>query len=182
MTDTPSVLIAVTDFGIEEPELLEPIKALREAGIDVTVASTSGSTIQTVTGDKDWASTLEADTTLAEASVDDHDLLVIPGGTVNADTLRIDEDARRLVSGFAHAGKPVAAICHGPWVLIDAGVVEGKTLTSYQSIRPDLENAGATWVDTDLKRCPGNDWVLLTSRNPDDLSAFTKAIIDELQG
>lgn len=177
---TARALIAVTDFGIEEAEIVEPIKALRAAGIDVTVASNSGRTIQTVSGDKEWASTLESDTTLASSRVDDYDLLVIPGGTVNADALRVDEDARRLLSGFARAGKPVGAICHGPWLTIDAGVAKGKTMTSYISIRPDLENAGAEWVDKQVFRCPGNGWVLITSRNPGDLDAFDKALVDEL--
>ncbi|MSS46376.1 type 1 glutamine amidotransferase [Cutibacterium sp. WCA-380-WT-3A] len=173
-------LIAVTDFGVEEAELVDPLNALKTAGIDVTVASNSGESIQTVTGDKNWASTVSADSKLADANASDYDLLVIPGGTVNADTLRIDDDARRLVKEFAAAGKPIGAICHGPWVLIDAGVAKGKTLTSYISIRPDLENAGATWVDKELFRCPGNGWVLLTSRNPDDLPVFTKALVDEI--
>ena len=91
-----------------------------------------------------------------------------------------DRDGRRLVKEFAAAGKPVGAICHGPWVLIDADVAKGKTLTSYISIRPDLENAGATWVDKEVLRCPGNGWVLLTSRNPNDLPAFTQALVDEI--
>lgn len=180
MSEQKRVLVAVTDFGVEEPELVEPVKALREAGAVVTIASISGAAIQTVTSDKDWASTVSADTTLAEVSADDFDLLVIPGGTVNADTLRIDEDARRLVKGFAGAGKPVGAICHGPWIAIDAGVIEGKTLTSYPSLTPDLTNAGGTWVDQEVKRCPANDWVLITSRNPDDVPAFNGALISEI--
>ena len=173
-------LIAVTDFGVEEAELVEPFNALKKSNIEVTVASNSGETVQTVTGDKNWASTVNADSTLADAKASDYDLLVIPGGTVNADTLRTDEDGRRLVKEFAAAGKPVGAICHGPWVLIDADVAKGKTLTSYISIRPDLENAGATWVDKEVLRCPGNGWVLLTSRNPNDLPAFTQALVDEI--
>ena len=173
-------LIAVTDFGVEETELVEPLNALTKTGIEVTVASNSGEPIQTVTGDKDWASKVNADSKLADVKAADYNLLVIPGGTVNADTLRIDEDGRRLVKEFAAAGKPIGAICHGPWVLIDAGVAKGKTMTSYISIRPDLENAGADWVDKELFRCPGNGWVLLTSRNPNDLPAFTKALVDEI--
>ena len=85
-----------------------------------------------------------------------------------------------MVKEFSSAGKPVGAICHGPWVLIDAGVAKGKKMTSYISIRPDLENAGANWVDEELVRCPGNDWVLITSRNPNDLPTFTKALVDEV--
>jgi protease I len=107
---------------------------------------------------------------------------VIPGGTVNADTLRQDADAQRIVNEFVKAGKTVAAICHGPWLLIDAGVVEGKTLTSYPSVRTDLMNADAAdWVDTEVKQCPANGWTLITSRNPDDLPAFNKAIAGALR-
>ena len=173
-------LIAVTDFGVEEAEIVEPLNALKKAGIEVTVASNSGEVIQAVTGDKDWASKVDADSKLADAKAADYDLLVIPGGTVNADTLRVDEDGLRLVKDFSSAGKPVGAICHGPCVLIDAGVAKGKKMTSYISIRPDLENAGANWVDEELVRCPGNDWVLITSRNPNDLPTFTKALVDEV--
>ncbi|MFO5891651.1 DJ-1/PfpI/YhbO family deglycase/protease, partial [Pseudomonas aeruginosa] len=112
---------------------------------------------------------------------EDYDLLLVPGGTVNADTLRQDSEARRLVREFSDAGKTVAAICHGPWLLIDAGVARGKTLTSYSSVRIDLTNAGADWVDTRVKVCPANGWTLITSRNPGDLQAFNEAIGEALQ-
>ncbi|MFO6198818.1 DJ-1/PfpI/YhbO family deglycase/protease, partial [Pseudomonas aeruginosa] len=108
-------------------------------------------------------------------------VLLVPGGTVNADTLRQDSEARRLVREFSDAGKTVAAICHGPWLLIDAGVARGKTLTSYSSVRIDLTNAGANWVDTRVKVCPANGWTLITSRNPGDLQAFNEAIGEALQ-
>ena len=150
-----SVIIA-TDFGVEEAEIISPRDALTSAGINVTIASNSGNDIQTVAGDKDWAS------------------------TVNADTLRIDRKAQRILNEFASAHKPVGAICHAPWALIDAELTHGKTMTSYQSIRTDLENAGAHWVNTEVIRCPWNDWILITSRNPHDLPAFTKALVDEL--
>lgn len=175
---TAKALIIVTDFGVEEAELTRPAEALRDAGVEVTIASDSGAKIQTVEGDKDWSSMVEADTTIGDVDADDYDLLVIPGGTVNADVLRVDDDARALVSAFAAAGKTVAAICHGPWILIDAGVAAGKTLTSYPSLQLDLTNAGASWVDTELKECPANGWTLLTSRNPDDLDAFCTAITE----
>lgn len=174
-----SVIIA-TDFGVEEAEIISPRDALTSAGINVTIASNSGNDIQTVAGDKDWASTVNADTTLDKISADDYDLVVLPGGTVNANTLRIDRKAQRILNEFASAHKPVGAICHAPWALIDAELTHGKTMTSYQSIRTDLENAGAHWVNTEVIRCPGNDWILITSRNPHDLPAFTKALVDEL--
>lgn len=176
---TARALIAVTEFGVEEPELVKPLAALRDAGVDVTVASDTGSDIQTVTGDKDWASVQHADAALGDIDPADYGVLILPGGTVNADTLRLDEHARSIVRSFAEAGKSVAAICHAPWALIDAGVVEGKTLTSYTSVRTDLENAGATWVDQQLKRCEAKGWTLITSRNPGDLEAFDEAVVAE---
>ncbi|MFN3359681.1 MAG: DJ-1/PfpI family protein, partial [Pseudomonas sp.] len=113
----------------------------------------------------------------------DFDALVIPGGTVNADTLRQDAAALRLIKDFADAGKTIAAICHGPWTLIDAGVIKGKTLTSYKSVRIDLENAGAAgWVDAQVKECKANGWTLITSRTPDDLPAFNEAIASAVAG
>lgn len=173
-------LILVTDFGVEEPELLRPVEDLKKAGIEVTVASYSGKTIQTVTGDKDWASTFEPDSSLDAVDAADFDILVLPGGTVNADTLRGNDKVQALLQAMSRAGKPIAAVCHAPWAFIDAGLAEGKTLTSYTSVKIDLENAGATWVDEQVKRCPANGWVAITSRNPGDLDAFGQAIIDEL--
>ena len=177
---TKHALIMTSDFGVEEPELLSPRDALTRAGIDVTVASTSGGTIQTVKGDKEPASIVQADTATGAVNADDYDLVVIPGGTVNADHVRMDKDAQKIVQAFAASHRPVGAICHGPWLLIDAGVAEGKTLTSYASVRTDLVNAGASWVDEQVFRCPGNDWVLITSRNPGDLEAFDDALIKEI--
>ena len=107
---------------------------------------------------------------------------MIPGGTVNADTLRLDEDAQRLAKEFADSGKVIAAICHGPWLLINAGVIAGKTLTSYPSVRLDLENAGAAgWVDVEVKQCQANGWTLITSRNPNDIPSFNEAIVAALK-
>jgi protease I len=180
MTDSKKALVITTDFGVEEAELNSPVTDLTAAGIDVTVASVSGQGIQTVQSDRDHASVVQANTALADVDGQDYDLLVVPGGTVNADGLRGNPDAQRLVAGFAEAGKPIGAICHGPWITIDAGVAKGKTLTSYGSLKPDLENAGATWVDQEVKRCPANGWVLITSRNPGDLPAFDQALVDEL--
>lgn len=179
--DDRTALVITTDFGVEEAELVEPAAALRNAGVAVTVASVGGGTIQTVNGDKDWASTVEPDAALADVVADQFDIVIVPGGTVNADTLRGDEAARKLLRAFADAGKPIAAICHGPWILIDAGLAEGKTLTSYPSLSLDLANAGATWVDSSVFRCPANGWVLITSRNPGDLEDFNRAILDELR-
>jgi protease I len=180
MSDQKKALVITTDFGVEEAELTQPVTDLKSAGVQVTVASVGGQDIQTVQSDRDHASIVRADAKLADVDGTDYDLLVVPGGTVNADGLRGNPDTRSLVSGFAAAGKPVGAICHGPWTTIDAGVAKGKTLTSYGSLKPDLENAGANWVDQEVKRCPANGWVLITSRTPDDLPAFDQALVDEL--
>jgi protease I len=171
------ILIITSNTGIERDELLKPLQALRGLGATVTHASSKGGTTQTFVGDTEKDQTVESDSQLAGLKAADFDALVIPGGTVNADTLRQDADAQRLVKEFASAGKTVAAICHGPWLLINAGVIEGKTLTSYPSVRLDLENAGAAvWVDQQVKECGANGWTLITSRTPDDLPAFNEAI------
>jgi protease I len=143
----------------------------------VTHASPEGGHVQTFLQDTEKDTQVTSDTKLSGLSSAQFDLLVIPGGTVNADTLRQDSDAQRLVAEFVNSGKTIAAICHGPWLLIDAGVIEGKTLTSYKSVRIDLLNAkAANWVDAEVKECPANGWTLITSRNPDDLPAFNEAI------
>ncbi|WP_285425405.1 type 1 glutamine amidotransferase domain-containing protein [Pseudomonas sp. efr-133-TYG-103a] len=171
------VLIITANTGIERDELLKPLQALKDMGATVTHATIEGGAAQLFLHDTDKDSRVTSDSKLAGLTASQFDALVIPGGTVNADTLRQDSDAQRLVSEFAKAGKTVAAICHGPWLLIDAGVIEGKTLTSYPSVRTDLLNAKAAgWVDTEVKQCPANGWTLITSRTPDDLPAFNEAI------
>ena len=177
-----NVLFITANTGIERDELLKPLEALRGYGVKATHASIEGGTAQTFMQDTEKDRTVESDTRLSGLAASDFDALVIPGGTVNADTLRQDKDAQRLVSEFAKAGKIVAAICHGPWLLIDAGVIEGKTLTSYPSLRTDLVNAkAADWVDAQVKKCGANGWTLITSRNPDDIPAFNEAIAAALQ-
>lgn len=178
-----NVLFITSNSGIERDELLQPLQALRSDGATVTHASIKGGTTQTFVGDTEKDKAVESDVKLSDAVGSDFDALVIPGGTVNADTLRQDPDAQRLINDFVKAGKIVAAICHGPWALIDAGVIEGKTLTSYKSVRIDLENAGAAgWVDAEVKQCTANGWTLITSRTPDDLPAFSEAIAQALTG
>ena len=166
--------------GVERVELEQPRQALQDAGATTELLSLHEGEIKARENDLDEAGTFPVDALVKSASADDYDALLLPGGTVNPDQLRVDEDAVSFVRDFVESGKPVAAICHGPWVLIDAGVAKGKKMTSYISIRPDLENAGANWVDEELVRCPGHDWVLITSRNPNDLPAFTKALVDEV--
>ena len=176
-----NVLIITANAGIERDELLKPLQALQEQGATVTYATVKGGQAQTWVQDSEKDVTVDPDTKIQGLDASDYDLLVIPGGTVNADTLRQDGDAQHLVKAFREAGKPVAAICHGPWLLIDAGVADGKSLTSYASVRTDLVNAGADWVDAQVQVCPAQGWTLITSRTPDDLPAFNEALVKALQ-
>lgn len=164
--------------GVERVELEQPREALDRAGARTEVLSVGEGHIQARENDLDPAGTFGVDGLVAEASVADYDALVLPGGTVNPDKLRVDEDAVAFVRDFVESGKPVAAICHGPWTLIEAGVVTGRTLTSFPSIRTDLRNAGANVVDQEVVV----DNNLITSRTPDDLSAFCDALVSQLAG
>jgi protease I len=162
--------------GVERIELEQPRTAVENAGGRVELLSLKSGEIQARDHDLEPAGSFSVDRTLAEVKVDDFDALVLPGGTVNPDKLRLDKSAVAFVRDFVRSGKPVAAICHGPWTLVEADVARGRRLTSYPSIRTDLRNAGATVVDQQV--CiDGN---LITSRSPADLPAFCEAIIDEL--
>ena len=158
--------------GVEQVELTSPRAALDGAGATTVIVSPSEGTLQAMEGDWEHADTFDVDVPVAQASADDYDMLVLPGGTLNADALRLDEDAVALVKAFFAAGKPVAAICHAPWILAEADVARGRKLTSYISTRTDLINAGADWEDSEVV-VDGN---LITSRNPGDLDAFNRAI------
>ncbi len=159
--------------GVEKVELEQPRAALEEAGARVELLSLKTGEIQARNHDLEPAGTFRVDRAVADASVDEFDGLVLPGGTVNPDKLRMDSTAVAFVRDFAGSGKPVAAICHGPWTLLEAGVAAGRTLTSYQSIRTDLRNAGANVVDEEVV-VDGN---LITSRSPRDLPAFCATIV-----
>ncbi|MBV8789214.1 MAG: type 1 glutamine amidotransferase [Mycobacterium sp.] len=161
--------------GVEKVELEKPREALEEAGAQVQVLSLKEGEIQARNHDLEPAGTFAVDRTVAQASVDDYDALVLPGGTVNPDKLRADDSAVSFVRDFVISGKPVAAICHGPWTLVEAGVANGRTLTSYPSIRTDLRNAGANVVDEEVS-VDGN---LITSRSPKDLPAFCSTIVEQ---
>jgi len=176
------ILVITSNTGIERDELLKPIETLRDLGATLVHGSIKGGTTQTFLHDTEKDRTVESDAQLKDLRSEEFAALVIPGGTVNADTLRQDADARRLIKEFAAAGKVVAAICHGPWALIDAGVAKGKTLTSYPSVKIDLGNAGAEWVDKEVQECGANGWTLITSRKPDDIPAFNQAIARALEG
>lgn len=159
--------------GFEQSELIQPRDDLKGAGAEVLVVSPESGEIRGWKGD-DWGESVAVDMKLSDASADDFDALVLPGGQINPDLLRVDDAAMALIKAFAGAGKPVAAVCHAPWLLIEAGLAKGKTMTCYKSIRTDLKNAGANFVDQEVA-VDGN---LITSRCPDDLPAFSRAIAD----
>ena len=174
------VLIIAGNWGVEQVELLTPMEGLREAGATVEFAATEASPVECFTEDRYPGKVIEPDLAIRDAKVDDYDLLVIPGGTCNMDRLRITEDAIALAQGFARAGKTIAAICHGPWLLVNAGLVEGRTLTSCPFIVADLKNAGGTYLDQELVVEEKDGWKLVSSRLPDDLDAFVGGIKDAL--
>jgi protease I len=167
-------IIATTH--VEEAELVQPRDALAQAGAEVKVYSTGTEPIQAVQSDTEPTQKIDVDGTFDDVDVDAIDALVVPGGTVNADKIRVEQKAQELVRAVAAAGKPLAVICHGPWLLVSAGLVEGRRLTSYASLADDVRNAGGTWVDEEVV-VDGN---LITSRDPDDLPAFIKALEDAL--
>jgi protease I len=160
--------------GVEQVELTEPWQAVKDAGGTPELISLESGAVQAF-NHLDKGDTFEVDRTAADADPERYDGLVLPGGVANPDFLRDDEDAVAFVRAFFDQGKPVAAICHGPWPLIDAGVVQGRTLTSWPSLRTDLRNAGATWVDEQVHVDQG----LVTSRKPDDLPAFCGKLVEE---
>ncbi|MCX5144489.1 DJ-1/PfpI/YhbO family deglycase/protease [Streptomyces sp. NBC_00338] len=170
------VLAIVTNYGVEQDELVVPLDHLRGWGAQVDVAAVTRDSVETLVGDKEPGRTLEPDLTLDEADPDGYDLLLVPGGTLNADTLRMQSSACRIVRAFSAAGRPVAAICHGPWVLVEAGVIPGKRLTSYASLQTDIRNAGGDWTDQPVVTDESGGWKLITSRNPDDLEPFVREI------
>ena len=161
--------------GVEQVELIEPRKAIEEAGGTVELISLEAGEFQGF-DHLDKGETFTADKAVADADAGDYDGLVLPGGVANPDFLRADEDAVAFVRAFFEQGKPVGAICHGPWTLVEAGVVEGRTLTSWPSIRTDIRNAGGNWVDEEVHVDAG----LVTSRKPDDLPAFNAKLVEEL--
>jgi protease I len=165
------VLILATD-GFEESELFGPLDILRRRGAEVRLVSPSASPIQATVRD-DPGKVIRPDLTIAEARAEDFDALLLPGGVRNPDTLRVDGSAIELIRAFNAAGKPIAAICHGPWLLVEADLLRGRRATCWRSIRTDLANAGATVVDEPAV----TDGNIVTSREPDDVDAFTEAFI-----
>jgi len=169
-----SRIAALVEEGFEEVELVEPMKALVEAGATVDLISPHETKVRSWSHGN-WSKDYPVDAVLSTADPQKYDGLLLPGGVRNPDRLRRNEDAWRFVRAFFSAGKPVAAICHAPWTLIDAGVIEGRRMTSYPSLQTDLKNAGADWVDKEVVVDRG----LVTSRSPKDLPAFNRAMIVE---
>lgn len=173
---TKANILIIATHGFEQSELEVPRDKLREAGAHVDVATPDGKEIRGWDR-KDWGRNVQADLQISDARDADYNALVIPGGVMNPDKLRIDDSVMKIVRAFLNGGKIVAAVCHGPWLLVQANALKGRKATSYKSIRKDLENAGARWEDSEVVTDNG----IITSRNPDDLPAFTKKIIEEIE-
>jgi protease I len=165
---------ALVENGFEQSELVEPKKALEQAGAKVDIVSPQKGRVKAWQHTQ-WGDELNVDRQLDEARADDYDALLLPGGVMNPDKLRSNQKAVQFVKAFVDNRKPIAAICHGPWTLIEAGAVRGKTITSWPSLQTDLRNAGANWVDQECV----NDHGLVTSRKPDDIPAFNRKMIEE---
>jgi protease I len=172
--DGKRIAFMATD-GVEQIELTEPLKAVKNEGAQVDLISLENGEFQGFEH-LDKGETFTADKAVADANADDYDGLVLPGGVANPDFLRADKDAVRFVRSFIEAKKPVGAICHGPWTLVEADVIKGRTLTSWPSLQTDIRNAGATWVDEEVHVDQG----LVTSRKPDDLPAFCAKVVEEI--
>lgn len=173
--DEKKVAILAT-HGFEQSELEVPRDALRDVGATVHVIAPAEGQIRGWKGD-DWGTPVPVDRVLSDASADDYNALVLPGGQINPDLLRVNKDALAFIRAFFDAGKPVGAICHAPWLLVETGIVKGRAVTSYQSIATDVKNAGGQWEDSQVVCDRG----LVTSRNPDDLPAFCRKMIEEIR-
>jgi protease I len=174
------VLALTANYGVEQDELVVPMTALREGGAQVEVAAITKEPIQTLVGDKDPGEQVQPDRTLGEANAFAYDLLLLPGGTLNADKLRMESTALDILHAFTSSGRPVAAICHGAWLLVEGSETVGKTLTSYPSLQTDVRNAGGTWVDQSVVSDDTGGWTLVTSRSPKDLDDFLSEITSAL--
>ncbi|WP_339051144.1 DJ-1/PfpI/YhbO family deglycase/protease [Rickettsiella endosymbiont of Xylota segnis] len=174
------ILIITSNTGVEKSELLVPIAFLKKLNAEITHAAIHRGKVQTLVNDVDKDEIVKASTDLSSIHFSEYDALIIPGGTVNSDKLRIDPQAVKLVSEFARNQKLIAAICHAPWILIEAKLVAGREMTSYYSIKTDLINAGAKWLDQAVVTSNKEASCLITSRQPKDLDNFSKAIAHEL--
>ncbi|HLQ86196.1 MAG TPA: type 1 glutamine amidotransferase domain-containing protein [Salinisphaeraceae bacterium] len=170
-----TIAILLAPQGTEQAEFEEPINAVEKAGGRIVVIGAEKGETQTVNNDLESGDLFEVDETFADASPDDYDGLIVPGGTIGADTLRANADAVEFIRGFFEQDKPVGVICHGPWTLVEADLVRGRTLTSFPSLQTDIRNAGGNWVDEEVVTDNG----LVTSRKPSDLPAFCDKIVEE---
>jgi protease I len=170
------VAILLAPVGSEQVEFTEPKKAVEDAGAEVDVVGIQTGEAQAMNSDVNMGETFTVEKTFSDVSVEDYDALIVPGGTVGADNLRANQEAVEFVRGFFEQEKPVGVICHGPWTLVEADVVRGRTLTSYPSLQTDIRNAGGEWVDEEVVTDQG----LVTSRNPDDLPAFCSKLVEEI--
>ncbi|MAU21171.1 MAG: protease [Martelella sp.] len=173
---TQSKILILATNGYERSELRVPLDSLKQKGASVTIASLEKGPIKSW-DEKDWGDSVDADLTVDDVNVADYDAIVLPGGQINPDVLRTSEKAVAIVKEFVSTGRIVAAICHGPWMLVEADVLKGREATSYPSIRTDMKNAGANWVDREVVTDNG----IITSRNPKDLPAFVDKIVEEVE-
>jgi protease I len=170
------VAILLAPVGSEQVEFTEPKKAVEDAGAEVDVVGIQTGEAQTMNSDVNPGETFTVEKAFSEVSPSDYDALIVPGGTVGADNLRGSDEAVSFVRGFFEQEKPVGVICHGPWTLVEADVVRGRTVTSYPTLKTDIRNAGGEWVDQEVVTDQG----LVTSRNPDDLPAFCSKLVEEI--
>ena len=171
------IAFLVANEGVEQVELTRPWQAVQDAGGEPVLAAPKTGQVQAF-NHLDKGDTFQATVQTASLRVDDYDGVVLPGGVANPDQLRTDDAAVGFLREWTGAGRPVAAICHGPWTLVEAGAVRGKTLTSWPSLQTDIRNAGGEWRDEQVFTCPAGGYTLVTSRKPDDLEAFDKALVD----
>jgi protease I len=176
------IAFLVANQGVEQVELTSPWQAVEQAGGEPVLLAPEKDSVQAVNGDIEPGDRFDPSATVADASAADYDALVLPGGVANPDKLRTVPEAVEFVRSFAQAGKPIAAICHGPWTLVEADLVRGKTLTSWPSLQTDIRNAGGQWQDVEAFTCPEQGFTLVTSRKPDDLEAFDKALVEAFAG
>jgi protease I len=171
--DNKKVAVVITN-GFEESEFTEPVKALKESGAIIEVISLKAGEVKSWSN-KNWSNAYPVDKVISEVDSKNYDALLLPGGVMNPDQLRMNEEVSAFIAGFFDDGKPIAAICHGPWTLIETGELKGRVVTSYPSLKTDLKNAGAKWVDQEVVVDNG----LVTSRTPKDLPAFCKKMVEE---